>query len=242
MFVKTKGIVLRSVKYSETSLILDIFTLELGLRTYIINGVRKKNARTGAAMLQPLNILDLLVYNKESAKINRIKEVKLSYIYKKLNFDIKKSSVGLFILELLWKSLKEKESNPKLFEYVENSLIFLDQTSRNISNFHLIFLIKMSNFLGFYPVNNFDVQNNYFDLREGKFKKSIPSHQDYLNKEESELFSKAMKIDLEQPDLLKFRKEERSRLLEKLILYYKIHLTDFGKIRTLEVFKKVFEK
>lgn len=242
MFVKTKGIVLRSVKYSETSLILDIFTLELGLRTYIISGVRKKNARTGAAMLQPLNILDLLVYNKESAKINRIKEVKLSYIYKKLNFDIKKSSVGLFILELLWKSLKEKESNPKLFEYVENSLIFLDQTSRNISNFHLIFLIKMSNFLGFYPVNNFDVQNNYFDLREGKFKKSIPSHQDYLNKEESELFSKAMKIDLEQPDLLKFRKEERSRLLEKLILYYKIHLTDFGKIRTLEVFKKVFEK
>ena len=242
MIAKTKGIILRSVKYSETSLILDIFTKELGLKTYIISGVRKKNARTSAGTLQLMSIVDLVIYDKDSNKINRIKEAKPAYIYKQLPFDIKKSSVALFIIEIMGKSIKEKEPNPEFFEFIENSLIFLDQTIKNISNFHLVFLLKASKFLGFYPKDNYSKSNIYFDKREGHFTEIKPEHEDFLDEQKSIILHKIINTDLEHCDELILTREDRNALLENMILYYKIHLTDFGKIKTLEVFKSVFAK
>ncbi len=241
MIVKSKGIVLRTVKYSETSLILDILTRELGLKTYIISGVRKKNAKVTLGMLQPMNILDLVIYNKDNAKINRIKEVQMNYVFKSLPFDIHKSSIALFIIEIINKSIREKESNVEFYDFCENSLIFLDQTNKNISNFHLIFLVKMSGFLGFNPTSNYSLSNVYFDLREGKFTNSIPYHIDYLNERNSKNLLELLDIDLERPEDIAFSRVDKQNLLESLILYYKIHLVDFGKIKTLEVFKKVFD-
>ena len=241
MIVKSKGIVLRTVKYSETSLILDILTRELGLKTYIISGVRKKNAKVTLGMLQPMNILDLVIYNKDNAKINRIKEVQMNYVFKSLPFDIHKSSIALFIIEIINKSIREKESNVEFYDFCENSLIFLDQTNKNISNFHLIFLVKMSGFLGFNPTSNYSSSNVYFDLREGKFTNSIPYHIDYLNERNSKNLLELLDIDLERPEDIAFSRVDKQNLLESLILYYKIHLVDFGKIKTLEVFKKVFD-
>ncbi len=241
MIVKSKGIVLRTVKYSETSLILDILTRELGLKTYIISGVRKKNAKVTLGMLQPMNVLDLVVYDNDNAKINRIKEVQMNYVFKSLPFDIYKSSIALFMVEIIAKSIKEKESNEEFYDFCENSLIFLDQTNKNISNFHLIFLVKMSDFLGFNPVSNYSESNIYFDLREGKFTNNTPHHIDYLNERNSKKLVELMDIDLERPEDIAFSRVDKHNLLESLILYFKIHLVDFGKIKTLEVFKKVFD-
>ena len=241
MLVKTQGIVLKSVKYSETSLILDILTEELGLKTYIISGVRKKNAKISAGILQSMNILNLVVYNKEGTNINRIKEVKIEYIYKNLPFDIKKYSISLFLIEMISKSIKEKEPNKEFFDFVKNSLIYLDQTHNNISVFHIIFLLKMSRFTGFHPVSNYSVQNRIFDLREGKFKKDIPFHKDYLAEQESFYFSKFLNSDLEKNIDISIDREKKQKLLHALILYYKIHLSDFGKVKTIEIFKKVFD-
>ena len=242
MLVKTKGVILRSVKYSETSLILDIFTREAGLKTYIISGVRKKNARTSAGTVQPMNIVDLVVYDSRRSKINRIKEVKLAYLYKQIPFDIKKSSVALFMVEILGKSIKEKEANTEFYDFVENSLIFLDQTARNIANFHLVFLVKASKFLGFYPKDNYGAGNLHFDKREGVFVANIPEHDEYLDENKSKILHQIINTDLEFCDGLSLTRHDRNELLESLIKYYKIHLTDFGKIRTLDVFKSVFAK
>lgn len=240
MITKSKGIVLRTVKYSESSLILDILTQELGLKTYIISGVRKKNAKVTLGMLQPMNILDLVIYNKESAKINRIKEVRMGYVFKSLPFDIKKSSIALFIIEIIGKSLKEKETNIDFYNFCENSLIFLDQTNKNISNFHLIFILKMSQFLGFHPENNYSQVKSYFDLRDGKFIQNIPFHADFLQETDARNLALVLNNDLESPEKLAFSRVDKHNLLENLILYYKIHLIDFGRIKTLEVFKMVF--
>ena len=242
MIVKTRGIILKSVKYSETSLILDIFTRDLGLKTFIISGVRKKNARTGAGTVQPMNIVDLVVYDSLRSKINRIKEVKSAYLYQQIPFDIRKSSIALFIIEILGKSIREKEANPGFYDFVEDSLLFLDRTTKNTANFHLIFLIKTSKFLGFYPVNNYDAENTYFDKREGVFVKYKPAHRDYLEKEKAKILHDIINADLENCDELSISRNDRKELLENLILYYKIHLTDFGKVRTLDVFKSVFAK
>jgi len=241
MIIKSKGIVLRTVKYSETSLILDVFTQELGLKTYIISGVRKKNAKITLGMLQPMNILDLVVYNKDSAKINRIKEVQMSYVFKFLPFDIYKSSIALFLVEIISKSLKEKEPNKEFYDFCENSLIFLDQTNKNISTFHLIFLIKMSQFLGFNPESNYSASKIFFDLREGKFTNNLPYHSDFINERDSKNLASILSIDLETPEKIAFSRDDKQNLLENLILYYKIHLIDFGRIKTLEVFKSVFD-
>jgi len=241
MIIKSKGIVLRTVKYSETSMILDILTQELGLKTYIISGVRKKNAKVSTGMLQPMSILNLVIYNKESAKINRIKEVRMNYVFKSLPFDIHKSSVALFLIEIINKSIKEKEINKEFYDFCENSLIFLDQTNKNISNFHLIFLIKMSKFLGFSPTSNYSASNKFFDLREGRFTKDMPYHRDFLNERESKNLISILSIDLETPDKIAFSRGDKQNLLESIILYYKIHLIDFGRIKTLEVFKSVFD-
>ena len=241
MIIKSKGIVLRTVKYSETSLILDVFTQELGLKTYIISGVRKKNAKITLGMLQPMNILDLVVYNKDSAKINRIKEVQMSYVFKFLPFDIYKSSIALFLVEIISKSLKEKEPNKEFYDFCENSLIFLDQTNKNISTFHLIFLIKMSQFLGFNPESNYSASKIFFDLREGKFTNNLPYHNDFINERDSKNLASILSIDLETPEKIAFSRDDKQNLLENLILYYKIHLIDFGRIKTLEVFKSVFD-
>ena len=238
MIIKSKGIVLRSVKYSETSLILDVFTRELGLKTYIISGVRKKSAKVSAGMLQPMNILDLVAYNRETSNMNRIKEVKMSYVFRTLPFDIKKSSVALFVIEIIGKSLKEKEKNIEFFDFIENSLIYLDQTINNISNFHLVFLVKMSNFFGFKPENNYSNSNIY--LREGVFNHNPPYHGDYLRKSSAKNISRILESDIEDSGLLSFNRNQRQDILQNLILFYKIHLIDFGQIKTLEIFKSVF--
>ena len=120
MLVKTKGIVFRTLKYGESSLILDIYTEELGLRSYIANGVRKSKSRQHAAHYQLMSVLDLVVYEQNNRDLNRIKEIKLDIIYERLPFEIERSSVGIFLLELCQKSIKEKEQNSKLFHFIRN--------------------------------------------------------------------------------------------------------------------------
>jgi len=173
--------------------------------------------------------------------MNRIKEVKMDYIYKNLPFDIKKYSVSLFLIEMIGKSVKEKEPNKEFFDFVRNSLIYLDQTQNNISAFHLVFLIKMSKFLGFQPVSNYSSFNKYFDLREGKFTRNIPFHKDYLKEQESFYLSKLLNSELEENIDIAIEREKKQYLIQALVLYYKIHLSDFGKVKTIEIFNKVFD-
>jgi DNA repair protein RecO (recombination protein O) len=240
MLINTTGIILRSVKYSETSLILDIFTRDFGLKTYIVSGARKKNSTSGAALFQISNVVEIVAYNKENSKINRIKEAKISRFFNRLSLEINRFSIALFILEVLSKTLKEKEANFGLYDFLENSLEFIDQCSGKTNNIHLAVLCKMTRYMGFFPENNFSAEYPFFDLREGKFIEQNPFHNDYLDENISLLFSTLINTDIENSDKLQYNKTTRQQILDKLILYYKIHLTDFGRIKTLEVFKNIF--
>jgi len=240
MLVKTKGIVFRSVKYKETSLILDIYTRELGLRSYIISGVRKKNAKTSAAILQVMNIVEMIVYEREGRQLNRIKEIKPAYSYEKLTFNIGKSSVGIFLLEIIRKSIKEREHNQALFDFLMDAYILLDLTKESISSFHIVFLVRLSAILGFIPENNFSELNNFFDLREGHFLANAPFHKDYISFPESKLLHECLSFSLEKSHTFKVDATQRIILLEQLILYYKIHLDDHSQIKSLDIFKDIF--
>jgi DNA repair protein RecO (recombination protein O) len=241
MIIKTKGIIFRSVKYRETSLILEIYTREYGLRSYIINGVRKAKATTSAALLQVMSLLDIVAYEQESRDINRIKEVKPFYLYQNLLFDIRRSSVGMFMLEIARKSIREKEPNPSLFDFLEESFRLLDETKESIVSFHISFLIHLSVRLGLQPEFNFSEDRSYFDLREGVFVKNTPFHMDYLGKEESTKLNQFMHHEMVDCHQIEIDKKTRLELLSNLVKYFKIHLGDFGEIKSLEIFREIFK-
>lgn len=241
MLIKTKGIVFKSVKFKETSLILDIYTRELGLKTYLINGVRKRNARTNPAILQLMNLVELDVYDQEQREINRIKEVRPAYLYQELPFKIEKSSVGVFILEIVRKNIREKETNQKLFDFLESMFVLLDQFPHNTANFHIAFLLSFSAQLGFFPESNFSESHPFFDLREGTYVTSAPFHRDYMDMEESGLLFEFLNSGLEDQYKIRISKNKRTALLDKLVDFYRIQLGDFGPIKSLEVFKDIFQ-
>ena len=149
MLHKTKGIVFRYVKYRETSIITNIYTEKFGLCGYIVNGVRSKKARNKIAFFQPLTLLDLVVYHKENADISRIAETKCSEPYEALPYHMQKSTIAMFLAEVLNKAIKESEGNTPLFEFLHHSLLMLDQLDKGYENFHLRFLLKLSRYLGF---------------------------------------------------------------------------------------------
>ncbi|MFC0185163.1 DNA repair protein RecO [Pseudarcicella hirudinis] len=149
MLRKTKGIVINYIRYRETSIIVKIFTEEFGIQTFIENGVRSAKSKNKIALFQPLTLLDLVVYHKEGKDLHRISELKCLIPFQTLPFNIYKSSIALFITEILGKCMKEETGNISLFRFLLNSILWLDAAEDDFENFHLQFLIKLASFLGF---------------------------------------------------------------------------------------------
>lgn len=240
MLAKTRGIILRSVKFKESSLILLIFTRELGLKSYIINGVRNQRSGTGPATLQVMNLVDLVVYDKDSSEINRIKEARPAVQYNQLFFNIALSSIGIFMVEIIRLCIKEKEQNLPLFDFIEGAFRFLDEQKEQYASFHLSFLLHFCSYLGFQPDDNYSSVNCIFDMIEGKYISSPPFHRDYLDKEMSYYFYQLTSTDLNDFKSVVIPKNQRNELLDDILKYYKIHIGDFGEVRSLEIFKDIF--
>ena len=230
MIQQTKGIVLSSIKYAESSIICRIYTETLGLQSYIVNGVRKKKGKN--TYYQPLNILDLEVYHKEKSGLHRIKECKIDYQYQEAPFHIYKSSVLLFLAEVLGKCLKEESANVGLFSFLETSLIHFDQKEFD-SSFHLHFLVDLSEFLGFCPEENYK-NWPFFDLIEGSFCATAPTHQHQVQEPLITAFSQLL-----SGQAIAHNKKD---LLDVLLDYYALHIEGFGKVQSLEVLQTVLKK
>ena len=163
MVSKTNGIVLNYIKYKETSIISKIYTKEFGLKSYLINGVRTKKGKFNISSFQPLSLLELVVYENKNSQIGRIKELKFDKIYFTNHHVQKKISICLFISEVLLKLITFQVPDKNQFNFVRNSLIELDKIVDNYENFHIIFLIKFSKYLGFEISNISDFSNIKFE-------------------------------------------------------------------------------
>jgi DNA repair protein RecO (recombination protein O) len=217
---KTRGIVFRFTKYGDSSIIVTIFTELFGLQTYIVNGVRSKSAKGKIALYQPLTLLDLVVYYKENASIKRIKEIKCTHQYKTLHTDLRKSSIAMFISEILNKTVKDESHAQEVFDFVEQSLLFLDQQQKSFENFHLIFLIKLSRFLGFgaYQAD---------EILGGRL----------LNAIDEELLKELIAADFE--NVVEISNAQRRILLETILKFYTEHIDSLGEIRSVQVLKEI---
>ena len=240
MLYKTRGIVLHHIKYSETSVIVTIYTESFGRQSYIINGVRSKKAKIKANILQPLFLLDMEVYHKTKRDLQRVKEIQNAFIFSTLPYDIRKSTLAIFIAEILYKTIQEQESNTELFEYLFNSIQVLDLKEAGISNFHIYFLIHLTKFLGFFPNNNYSETNCYFDLKAGSFVQIKPMHMFCLDLNQSNYLNQLLKFSDNQHENLKLTYKERIFLLEKVVDYYSLHNEGISNIKSLSVLKEVF--
>ncbi|MBE7179228.1 MAG: DNA repair protein RecO, partial [Mucilaginibacter polytrichastri] len=173
MLHKTRGIVLKSVNYGESSVVVQMLTEKFGLQSYLINGVKKPKAKVPGNLLQPLHLLDMVVYHKPAGNLQRVAEVKASPVLQSLPYDVIKSSLAIFLNEVLYKSVRQQTPDDALFSYVFSSVEWLDGEHRSVANFHLLFLVRLTRYLGFYPAKAADRQT-FFDLQEGVFTGSKP--------------------------------------------------------------------
>jgi DNA repair protein RecO (recombination protein O) len=243
MIAKTKGIVLRSVKYGETSLIVTIFTELFGLQSYLVNGVRQASKKGGAkaTFFQPASILEVVAYHNDFNKLQRLREYKWDFLYQHVLSDVRKNAVALFMVELLGKCLKQPESNPDLFYFVEDALRHLDEANDSITgNFPLFFALHLAVFFGFRISDEYSDEKHYLDLQEGQFTEVQPSHQFYLLDREAAAVSEILKImqpqELEQIFL---NQEMRRRITHAIEQYYAFHVPEFGTLRTLPVLREI---
>jgi len=240
---KTKGIVLRTVKYGDTSVVVTIFTELFGLQSYIVNGVRTstKKGSGKANLFQPAAILDLVVYHNELKHLNRIKEFKWGVLYNHILSHVPKNAVALYIIELLTKCLKQPESNPELFYFVEDCLLHLDDSAEIVmANMPLFFSIHLPFHFGFRIADNYNEENVFLDLHEGIFTSHQPKHPHFLDDKQALVTSQLLKV-MQPEDLgdIKLNHDFRRNLLQRFESYYALHIQDFGTMKSLPVLKEI---
>lgn len=241
MISSTRGIVIHHLKYSDTSLIATIYTELFGRKSFLIKGVYKPKSRFRANLFQPLNLLQIEVDISTRRNLQRIRELSATPVINTIHTDLHKQAIAFFIAEVLFKTVKEEEANPGLFEFLFHTVQYLDARNTEFANFHLVFLTHLSKYLGFFPRNNFSENKPIFDSLSGCFIAindiNINSHNEQISKKMHHL----LKLNFEKAGLLAINRLERMELMEVLIDYFSIHLHGKLKIQSLQVLKELFD-
>jgi len=238
MQVNTKAIVFSSIKYGDTGLIVKAFTQSDGLKSYLLKGVlTSKKGTLKVAYFLPLMQLELIANHKNKGTLESLKEARVAVPYKTLHTDIIKNGLVLFLAEMLSNSIQEQEEDKSLYSYLEHALYWLDENPPT-ANFHLLFLLNLTRYLGFYPDTTYK-NASFFDLLEGRFYRDVPLNP-MMEGETLEHFKKFLGINFEALHAIKIHKPQRQELLQKVILYFELHLHGFRKPRSLAVLNAVF--
>lgn len=239
----TRGIVFSQVKYSDTSLIVKIFTEEFGLRSYLVKGARNPRAKIRAALFQPLTILDLVVSGKESQNLHHIREARVAVNYRSIPVNIQKTSILVFLDELLYKSVKEEEPNRELFAFLVTMLKMLDDLKEGLPHIHLYFLVCLTRFLGFYPHGRYSGPSSHFSLADGRFSEGpcLPGP-DILEGPACHYLDQLLGIPPEGIAKITASSATRIEFLEKMLWYYRYHLSIPGEFKSHTVLHEIFRE
>ncbi len=234
MLVKTRGIVLNNIKFRESSIITKVYTEQLGLQSYIVNGVRKKGSGSRIALFQPFTLLDMVVYTSPKGGLTRISEYKSAYPFSSIPFDIRKSSIMLFLSEVVTKTIKEEEENPQLFHFLFEAIILFDEQQEHFENFHLVFLLRLSHHLGFGPSSGAEIVEQVAFSASAQSATAAPSVMAMVAHEK--LFDQLMN---DPENALIPNGKVRRELLSILIRYYQLHVDRLGEIKSLAILSEV---
>jgi DNA repair protein RecO (recombination protein O) len=225
MLHKTKGIVINYVKLKETSIVVTIYTQQFGIRSYIENSARSTKAKNKMALFQPLTMLDLVVYEQPNKNISRISEMRCNHAYLTIPYKIEKSTLAIFLTEVLKKTLKEETENPMLFDFLEYSFLNFDVVDK-VATFHLVFLLQLSNYLGFSFEDTDYIIAEFKEIGVKAF-----SNEAYLNLK--------ILLNASYENLPNMATAIKAETLELILAFYKIHVSGFHELRSLPILKEI---
>jgi DNA repair protein RecO (recombination protein O) len=241
MLQKTHGIVLHSLKYNDTSNIVDIYTELYGRVSFLVPVSRSRKAAVKAVLFQPLSVMELEADFRASSNLYRIKEAK-AYPFKSIPYHPYKSAIALFLAEYLYRAVKEDGENRPLFAYLKHSIEWLDECEADFANYHLVFLMHLTRFLGLYPNLDDYHQGDYFDLLNAGFTSLRPyKHAFYVNPEESSRLTRLMRMNYDTMHLFAMNRADRARCLTIIGDYYRLHIPGFHDLKSLAVLQELFD-
>lgn len=233
----TEGIVFRSFKYGESSMIADIYSQQFGLRSYIAGSIRTKKSSGKANVFYPGNIVEITAYPASENKLSRLKEINYAYSFKNINQSVVISSVTSFLMEVCRKTIKEHEPNLLLYDFIVERLKMLDSGEWRLKVFHIKFLLELTSFLGFEPYDNYSDEYPLFDMREGIFVSVDTVDAKILDMHMSKLLNDLIRLEMIDIDDFEIEKQIRDSLLDRILEFYKYHVESFGQIKSLEVLR-----
>ena len=239
MLHKVRGIVLKTTQYGESSVVAQVFTDKFGIQSYMINGVKKPKAKIPMNVLQPLHMLDLVVYHKANSQIQRIAEARPSPVFKSIPYHVIKNTIVQFLNEVLYKSIRQQHADERLFDFIFNAISWFDEVETPSANFHLSFLLKLSRFLGFAPHAQTRSDQKYFDLQEGDFTSLVPLHAYFIHKREADYFLSLFTVPFEKINEIILDNTTRRFILDKILVFYRLHTASFGEIQSHQVLEEV---
>lgn len=243
MYLTTRAIVFRQTRYSDTSLVVRLLTEQHGLVSCLIKGAHGHKAKIKASLFQPLNLLEVVISHNEKAELQYLREARVEYAFTSIQSDIRKSSILLFLNELLYKSIREEAAHLELFKYIHDQLVFLDNEKEISGSFHLLVAIHLTRLLGFFPHGNYNHPDMVFNLQEGNFTRTAELYGEYMiSGDDCAAFSRLLSVQPENHAALHLPTSIRKSLLEKILLYFKLHLPITGEFKSHHVLHEVLQK
>lgn len=241
MQVKTQAIVLRTVKYGEKQVIVDLLTASQGRVSFLVSISGSKTARIKKPLFQPLTLLRVEYRFKPTARLQRLQDATLDEPFVSIPFDVIKQSLVLFLTEFLYYATWNEQTNAPLFDYLRTSVLWLDQTRGSLANYHLVLMIRLSLFLGFFPNLTDYHEGSFFDLRDAVFTSERPPHPDYLVPKEAQSLGVLSRLTFETMHVLKLTRAQRHRVLTIIVQYYRLHLPHMNEMKSLDVLSEMFD-
>jgi len=238
MLSGTSIIVLNYTRYSDSSLIVHGISEQFGRISFIVYGIGGKH-KAKLSAFQPLYLIDAQLYHKASKGLHKLKEYKINPPLHGLTSDIRKSTLALFIGELLSKTIKEEFADTSLYSFLRTSILFLDELEHNLSIFHLVFLLKLSRYLGFAPEAD-NTNALYYDYKDGILMNSIPHHNYYITRTDFQTYILLLDANFNNLDEVKMDTPQRNRILNSLLSLYEIHILNFNSLNSYRILREVF--
>ena len=238
---KTHGIVLQALRYGDTGLIVKIYTRESGLKSYMVKGALKHSSKNRAALFQNLHLIDFVeTSSPRQSSLGYLKDVQLKVFYRSLPFVMTKSAIMMYVGELISKTLTEPEPNASLYDFIEQSLLWLDLVDSDYANFPLFFTLELTRHLGFYPKTNHE-QGYCFDMKEGFFAPHYPLHPYYFDAESANLLSHLLDSPIDQVCSIPLNSVRRREMLDGIITFMRLHTPVIKGIKSHEILKSILE-
>jgi recombination protein O C terminal len=188
----------------------------------------------------PMTLLDFEYDFRQRSNLQRIKDVRVSLPYSSIPIDPAKSCISLFLSEFIYYATRNEQENPTLFTYISTSLEWLDNAYEDFANFHLVFMMRLGKFLGFHPFLEDFTPGCFFDLRNGCFTLSMPLHTDFLNAADAGHLYNLMRMNFDTMKLFKLSHDDRNRITEIVLRYYKLHLPNMPELQSFDILREVF--